>query len=217
MEAIAAGLPAADGVAAFNHLYLAVTRDVGSAVAGAVFADLGYMTALDLAFAGLYFAAVDADAAAEKPARCWAPLFAARHDARIAPIQFALAGMNAHINHDLPVALVQTCAARGVEPTLGCPQHTDYESINAVLGEVEVRIKAEYATGLIGVADDVLGRLDDVIAMWSIEAARDSAWQHARTLWALRDEPDLYDAALDGLDGLVGLAGRGLLVPVLEP
>ena len=30
-----------------------------------------------------------------------------------APIQFALAGMNAHINRDLPLALVETCDELG--------------------------------------------------------------------------------------------------------
>ena len=53
--------------------------------------------------------------------------------------------------------------------------------------------------------------------MWSIEEARNAAWQHCEMLWALRDHRRLYDDALDALDGICGLAGRGLLVPVLEP
>jgi hypothetical protein len=39
----------------------------------------------------------------------------------VAPIQFALAGMNAHINRDLPLALVATCTARKVAPRRGSP------------------------------------------------------------------------------------------------
>jgi Family of unknown function (DUF5995) len=35
------------------------------------------------------------------------PLFDARHDRRTAPLQFALAGMNAHISHDLAIGVVQ--------------------------------------------------------------------------------------------------------------
>lgn len=217
MEAIAAGLPPTDGVAAFNHLYLEVTRAVGAAVAAGSFEDLAYMAALDVTFSGLYFAAVDADTARRETSRCWRPLFEARGDVRVAPIQFALAGMNAHINRDLAVALVETCAARDVSPRRGSPQHADYERIDTILGEVEKRVKGEYLAGLIeaGVDDDVRGRLDDVIAIWSISAARDAAWQHAQVLWAIRDERELYDDAIEALDGLVGLASRGLLAPVL--
>jgi hypothetical protein len=39
------------------------------------------------------------------------PLAERRATAGIEPVQFALAGMNAHINHDLPLALVSTCTA----------------------------------------------------------------------------------------------------------
>jgi len=216
MQAIAAGLPAADGVARFNHLYLEVTQAVDGQVATTGFADPAFLSALDVTFAGLYFAAVDAAAAGQAPSRAWAPLFEARGRPGIAPIQFALAGMNAHINHDLPVALVKTFEALRSSPDPNGPVHADYERVNATIGAVERRVKAEYATGLAGVADAVLGHLDDVVAMWSIEEARNAAWQHCELLWAVRDDPPLYAAALDTLGGLCGLASRGLLVPVLD-
>jgi hypothetical protein len=60
-------------------------------------------------------------------------------------------------------------------------------------------------------ADEALGRVDDVIAIWSVARARDAAWSNARVLWALRDEPDLRRPFVESLDGLVGLASRGLL------
>lgn len=216
MEAIAAGLSPHDGVACFNHLYLEVTQAVDGRVATAGFADPAFLSALDVAFAGLYFDAVGDAAAGRKPARAWRPLFEARGRAGIAPIQFALAGMNAHINHDLPIALVRTFEQLGTSPDTDAPAHADYQRVNATLSAVEEQVKAAYATGLVGVADHVLGRLDDVVAMWSIEAARDAAWQHAELLWSVRKQPHLYDMALDALDGLCGLAGRGLLVPVLD-
>ena len=69
--------------------------------------------------------------------RAWAPLFEARAKPRIAPIQFALAGMNAHINHDLCLALVATCKELGLGLDLGSPQHRDYLKVNAILERVE--------------------------------------------------------------------------------
>jgi hypothetical protein len=217
MEAIETGLAPSDGVACFNGLYLAVTQAVDGRLADEGFADPAFLSALDVTFAGLYFDAVDAVAAGRKPSRAWAPLFERRGDGRVAPIQFALAGMNAHINHDLPLALIATFEQFGLSPDPDGPPHADYQRVNATLATVEEQVKARFATGLIGVADRVLGRLDDVLAMWSIEEARNAAWQHCEMLWALRSQRRLYDDALDALDGICGLAGRGLLVPVLEP
>jgi hypothetical protein len=56
-------------------------------------------------------------------------------------------------------------------------------------------------------------RIDDIVAMWNIERARDAAWTNAEALWALRDSPELSANYLLALDRMVGLTGRGLLVP----
>jgi hypothetical protein len=215
MEAVASELPVADGVSRFNHLYLEETVAVDAAAQTPGFEDAAFITALDVGFAGLYFDALDASDAGGSASRCWAPLFAVRGDERVAPIQFALAGMNAHINHDLPLALVSTCEARGVEVDRDSPQYRDYLKVNDTIAAVEARVKQEYLTGLIGVADQVLGRIDDVVAMWSIVEARNAAWTNAEMLWALREHRDLTAAFEDALDGSVGFASRGLLIPTL--
>jgi len=215
MNAIASALPAADGVARFDHLYLEETVAVDAAVGSGGFEDPEFIRAVDVAFAGRFFAAVDASSAGNPVPRSWAPLFAARSDPRIAPIQFALAGMNAHINHDLPLVLVSTFEARSAEPGQDSPQRRDYLKINDTIAATEAQVKQEFLTGLVGVADEVLGHIDDVIAMWSITEARNAAWTNAETLWALRDHPDLTAAFEDTLDGTVGFASRGLLVPTL--
>ena len=44
MEAIAAALPAADGLACFNRMYLDVTRQVNSQLSQGFFADPAFMT-----------------------------------------------------------------------------------------------------------------------------------------------------------------------------
>jgi Family of unknown function (DUF5995) len=46
----------------------------------------------------------------------WEAMFSRRDQTDIAWIQFALAGMNAHINHDLPLAIVVTCQAGNTVP-----------------------------------------------------------------------------------------------------
>lgn len=215
LRAIEAELSPADGVARFNDLYLAVTSAVAAAAGRDTFEDPRFLSRLDLAFADLYFDAVAADAAGEQVSPAWAPLFEARSRPRIAPIQFALAGMNAHINNDLCLALFKTCTELELAPTLDSPQHRDYLRVNEILERVEEQVKRRLAGGLVGCADEALGRLDDVLAIWSVARARDAAWSHAEVLWALRELPSARRRYLETLTRIVGLGGRGLLLAVL--
>src|SRR5206468_3948925 len=124
MEAIDQALAPTDGVSCFNKLYLEVTKGVLASVVQATFADPLFLTTLDVIFANLYFGALRAfEADSPTTPHAWAPLFQARSSQTIAPIQFALAGMNAHINRDLPVALVATFAALNIAPGEHSTQH----------------------------------------------------------------------------------------------
>jgi len=213
MEAIAAPLPESDGVARFNELYLAVTRAVAKDTAADTFAVPGFISRLDVVFAGLYFAAMDDSLAGRTIPKAWAPLFEKRHDTHIAPLQFAIAGMNAHINHDLALALVATSSEQGFELDRDTPQHRDYTAVNAILERVEDEIKVRFTTGVIKNADKVFGTVDDMVANWSVGRARDNAWTQAQTLHALEGMPFLHKQFLDALGRNVGFAGRALLAP----
>jgi len=217
MEAIASPLPRGDGVACFTRLYLAVTQGVEAHLGGSAFEDPRFLTRLDVTFANLFFDAVDANARApETTPRAWLPLFQARAQRGIAPLQFALAGMNAHINRDLPVALVSTCRELGLGLEEGSPQHHDFETVNTLLASTEEKVKRQYVTGWLRRLDRLVhraDRIDDVIAMWDVGRARDAAWTNGEALWAIRDDAALSQDYLDTLDRMVGFAGRGLLVP----
>lgn len=219
LEAIDAALPPGDGVKWFNKLYLEVTRQVETAVPAEHQAAPGFLAALDVVFAARYFAAFDAagDSAklpADYPYHAWKPLFEARFATGVAPVQFALAGMNAHINHDLSIVICEACAARGTEPSDDGPEHTDYQSVNGLIAKVEKKMKAWMMTGLLKELDLAFNPVDDIVAVWDIEKARDAAWVGAEVIWSLRKLPPLrkdYEA-MD--DRAVGFAGRALLTPV---
>lgn len=213
MTAIDAELPDADGVKWFNRLYLRVTVSVGAAVAGATFHDAAFLAALDVVFANQYFAALSAAASdvAAAPA-AWRPLLRARHERGIARLQFALAGMSAHINRDLPDGIVQAFVALGGNPLTDDRREDDFESVNAILERVEGEVKTEFTVGLVGAIDRVGGDVDDALAMWKVRAARRAAWTNAQVLWGLRDLPRLRDRFFSRLDGLVGMTARGLLL-----
>ena len=121
--------------------------------------------------------------------------------------------MNAHINRDLPVALVQTCTALGIELRESSPQHRDFTRIDGVLAQTEARVKSRFITGELAEVDGALGHLDDCIAMWDVGRAREAAWTNAEALWALRGVPLLGAKFLLTLDRMVGFASRGLLLP----
>ena len=217
MESAVSALPRTDGVACFTRLYLAVTKGVQERLAGMVFADPRFLARLDVAFADLFFSALDeANSNPSRMPHAWAPLVEARTAHGIAPLQFALAGMSAHINRDLPVALVTTCNELDIALEEGSPQHADYVQVNRVLAEVEAKVKGQYLTGWLRGLDRLVHRvhrLDDVVAMWNVARARDAAWVSGEALWALRDQPELSARYLLALDRTVGLTARGLLVP----
>jgi hypothetical protein len=217
LEAIQAASPRSDGVACFARLYSEVTKGVNAELARSSFADPAFLERLDIVFANLFFDAVESlDRSPASTPSAWAPLFAARSRSGIAPLQFALAGMNAHINRDLPVALVVTCEERGIELRAGSPQHSDFRRVNDLLALVEERVSASYMTGVLAFVNRVLhrhNRLDDVIAMWNVRRARDAAWVNGEVLWALRRDASLRAEFVATLDRTTGFAGRGLLVP----
>ena len=96
MEATETALPAADGLACFNRMYLEVTRQVNGGLAEGFFADPAFMTHLDVAFAGLYFGAVGAASGPAAVPLAWRPLVEQRANTGIEPVQFALAAERPH-------------------------------------------------------------------------------------------------------------------------
>jgi hypothetical protein len=87
MEAIGAALPATDGIACFNRMYLDVTRQVSASLTQGFFADAGFMSQLDVTFANLYFAAADALSDPSSVPLAWHPLVDLRSAAGIEPIR----------------------------------------------------------------------------------------------------------------------------------
>lgn len=213
MQALDAVLPADDGLKWFNFLYRMVTEQILADIVASKWQDGPWLGELDVVFARLFFEAIVSwiKAPAQCP-RAWTPLFERRATRGVARVQFGMAGMNAHINRDLPLAVVRTCEARDVVPHRGSPQQADYERVNDILEAVEIRAMEAMATGIIGEVARDMGRVDDVIAMWDVRKARDAAWINGEVLWTMRDRPHLSADYLGMLDRMAGFAGRGLLV-----
>jgi hypothetical protein len=202
-----------DGVACFNWMYRVVTVRAFEAFEQGLFDDREFFILLDVAFVNLYLDALRADATgAGAVPRSWQALLESRSAPRVCTIQFAVAGMNAHINYDLSRAVVGACAQLGREPRSGT-QRADFEAVNRILAAEMANVRDHFQDRLEDWVDDhVLGQVDDAIGVWSIDAARDTAWVNAELLWCLRGDSFGTGLFLTSLDRLVGLAGRGLLV-----
>ncbi len=212
MEAIDALCVDGDGLKWFNHLYLDVTRAVGVRVAQGGFHDPAYMAALDVKFAGLYFEALAAQLSGGVASRCWRALFERRNWTALARVQCALAGVNAHINHDLPVAIVRT----GSAPVHGDAHYADYTAINATLNRLVDQAKIDLRVRLLGDLLPPVSHLEDTLAAFSMTAAREAAWNNGEMMWVLRNLPRLSARTESTLDGMAAVIGKTLLVPVGE-
>jgi hypothetical protein len=125
-----------------------------------------------------------------------------------------LAGINAHINHDLPQAIVATCESTATVPTHGTPQFQDYTSLNPSLDGIIETAKRTLHVRLLGDALPAASHLEDLIAAWGVSVARETAWDNAELLWHLRQTPPLSSVFMDTLDGLTTVTNKALLVPV---
>ena len=210
MQAIDAICSDGDGLKWFNWLYLGVTQAVAVRVAAGGFQDAAWMAALDVQFADLYFAALRGALSGEAAPECWQVLLERRDWMALARIQCALAGINAHINHDLPMAIVRTGAA----PVHGDAHYQDYTALNSTLDSLVDAAKAKLHVRLLGDLLPPVSNLEDTVAAFSVTAAREAAWNHGEMFWALRALPELSARTLGTLDGMTALIGKTLLVPV---
>ena len=203
-----------DGLHWFNWLYFQVTKAVEDRISAGGFTDSAYLSLLDVQFAQLYFNALKAFLSNVALPDCWRTLFVARGETNLTRIQCALAGINAHINHDLPIAIVNTCSISNVTPQHGTVQYTDYTSLNSTLDSLIDEAKQTLNIRLPGDTLPNAAQLENLIAGWGVSAAREAAWKNAELLWHLRGEALLSTSFLDTLDGLTTVVSKGLLVQI---
>lgn len=208
MHAFRASWPPADGVAVFNQVYLTVTEEISRRIRLRELPGRRAAAMLDVVFAERYLAAVETAADGRRPPACWRPLFQSRHHPGVRPLQFALAGINAHIGHDLALAVVDSCHLLGCEPA---DLEGEFDRVGDMLVLLEEQIREDLMPGpdLLEIADP----LTHLLGSWSLERARDAAWSAARILWSLRGLPPLAEEFTGRMDSGVGLLGRYLLTP----
>lgn len=129
----------------FLETYRRTTLAVGKAIDDAQFEDPGWVERWDVAFADLYLAALDLDLAGSPDVpRPWRLAFDA--PASLPALRHVLLGINAHINFDLPQALLAVITDdEFTDPVVLARRRRDHERIDGVL------------SGRVGAEDDQLG------------------------------------------------------------
>ncbi|GAC1477707.1 MAG: DUF5995 family protein [Ktedonobacteraceae bacterium] len=215
MEDLDTMVLSSDGLKWFNLLYLRVTQAVYEKPPTGGWGNQQWLSQLDITFAQLYFDALASSCLdPTKVPRAWRALFEARDNPGIERVQFALAGINAHINHDLPLAAVQTGKNLHIPPDRNNREYNEFDKVNSLLNEVMPETLTILATGMLGELAQDTGTIGRLLAMWSVQTARDTAWTNAEILWELQDLPSLSEDFLLVVDRMTGLAGRGLLTTV---
>lgn len=188
--------PPGDGIGVFHDVRLAVAPE-------AVPADT-----LDARLAERYLSALDVADAGGRAPECRRPLVQYRCHTGVHPVQFALAGLHAHIAHDLVLAVVDTCRTRDCEPAA---LEGEFERVGDLLALLEERIHDDLMPGpdLLRIADP----LAYLVSTWNLERAREAAWTAARVLWRLRELPSAAEEFARQTDAGAGLVVRFLLTP----
>lgn len=167
----------------FAALYRKVTQAVKDEIdAGDTFDDNARMERLDVLFANRYIRAYhqwDQRNAEVTPSESWALAFQASDDWWPVVLQHLLLGMNAHINLDLGIAAAET-----VSPAELPRLKADFDRINTLLASLvgDVTQELGWIWPPLRFITRSLGRFDDELINFSMELARDEAWNLAETL-----------------------------------
>lgn len=177
----------------FAAMYARVTGRIASAIEAGRFDHPEQMDQFASAFADYYLLPSRGEV---DPPRCWTAAWDVADDRKLLIAQHLLLGINAHVNHDLALAVVEIAASRGADIGSIRP---DFNAVNDVLVETyddlvdDLNVVSRWAT-----TASSLGGGDAF--NFSLRVAREQAWRAAVAMHRLDDAGlRAYEAELDRL------------------
>jgi len=169
----------------FAALYTHVGLAVEHALAGGEFQHPRSLQRLNDVFFARYLAAFRAHRDGQTTSGAWAAAFKAAASRRPCIIQHLMLGMNAHINLDLAIAV-----AEAIPPAELDAFHADFDHMNGLLSGLVDTITKDIARAwpFLRWINQLFRQEDDLIIEFSMQLARDHAWEGARRLSALAGE-----------------------------
>jgi hypothetical protein len=206
--------PGQEHLREFLGTYQRTTLAVGAAVDDGLFEDPEWVERWDVVFAELYLTALDAHLAGGVPSRPWRLAFEAPPD--LAALRLVLLGINAHVNFDLPQALLTVIDDDDfANPTVMDRRRRDHERIDTVLASRVAAEDDELASrSARTLLDRALQPLNRVASKRFLRESRIKVWHNTVELQAARlAGPTSYDERLAELEVLSAARIADLLAP----
>jgi uncharacterized protein DUF5995 len=199
----------------FHATYLRTTIAVAEKLKRGGFVDADWVEQWDVAFAELYLDALEVDMTGRTPTRPWAIAFGASNG--VPPLRHVLLGMNAHINYDLPQALVAVITDEQFDDAaLLARREADHRAIDDVLAS-RVAAEDDELTSISGPApwlDRLLRPFNRLGTKRFLREARAKVWVNAIALSrARRQGPEVYADVLAQLEELSAAKVSALQAP----
>jgi hypothetical protein len=199
----------------FLDTYRRTTLAVRGAIQAGEFEDPGWVERWDVAFAKYYLDALDAELAGSTPVpRPWRLAFAASPSHQ--PLRRVLLGINAHVNYDLPQALLAVISDEEfADPRTMDRRHRDHAKVDSVLSG---RIAAEDAelesASPVSALDRALRPVNRLAARRFLQEARVKVWHNTVELQRARlSGPGAYRTRLAELEVLSAARIADLTAP----
>jgi Family of unknown function (DUF5995) len=199
----------------FHATYQRTTIAVAEELERGGFADPPWVEQWDVVFADLYLDALQTTLAGGEPSRPWAIAFGA--PAGLPALRHVLLGMNAHINYDLPQALVAVITDEQFDDqALLNRREADHRAIDNVLAS-RVAAEDDELTAISGpgtLLDRLLRPFNRLGTQRFLREAREKVWVNAIALnRARRQGPDAYATVLAQLEVLSAAKVAALMAP----
>lgn len=203
----------------FAFVYRRTTAKVAAEIEQERFEDPGRMERFDVEFARLYIEAFYRHRQGKPISYAWEVAFDVTEegDSDLIIMQHVLLGMNAHINLDLGIAAAEVAPGAKIENL----RH-DFMLVNTLLAELvdEIQRRISRVSPLMFLLDLLGERTDEAIVNFSIEKAREHAWNFAQNLAHAEEEREEMilevDEEISGLGNLVAHPPGFLLPKVLS-
>jgi hypothetical protein len=197
----------------FLGTYQRTTLAVGRAVDAGDFEDPEWVERWDVAFAELYLVALDAHLGGGTPSRPWRLAFDAPPD--LPALRHVLLGINAHVNYDLPQALLAVISDDDfASSSLMDARRRDHERIDGVLAGRVAAEDAELSVHGRTLTDRLLQPLNRLSSKRFLREARMKVWHNTVELQQARViGPHEYAVRLGELEVLSAARIADLLAP----
>lgn len=203
----------------FHGTYLRTTRAVMEDADAGRFRDPEWAKRWGVAFADLYMDAFTTWEAGDEPAGPWRVAFGAAKDADLPPVRHILLGVNAHINYDLPQALLAVITDEELQDdVLMAARAADHAHVDSILvrrvAEEDRRLAGVEEAGDRTIIDGLMSPFNRAGTRRFLKEAREKVWRNTRLLGAARRQgADVYARELSQLEALCEERVADLVTP----